>query len=183
MTPNPSPQNNPAQSNAQSTGPKTAAGKAASSRNAMRHGLTGRIDRVTLGRYLSVILNKPNLALTDFAPVDELGQAALALASAEVRLLRAQTALQEHLASTGATEATHHIASLTDDIGDDILKALVDPQRQQAALALFQALHDVSFKAQLNAKSLRLMNRYLREAQTGRTRALRRVATLRRKRA
>ena len=65
---------------AKSTGPKTRAGKAASSKNARRHGATGAPDPRRVASWLSVILDRPQVTPRDLLPADAAGDLALTLA-------------------------------------------------------------------------------------------------------
>ena len=75
------------------TGPRTAAGKAISSQNARRHGLTAGPDVGSVRQWFRVILNRPDakLQVGDVLTFAEIF--ALSLARAEVQLKRTHRAL------------------------------------------------------------------------------------------
>ena len=77
----------------QSTGPRTSAGKAISSQNARRHGLTAGPDVGSIRQWFRVILNRPDVKLQvdDVLTFTEI--LALSLARAEVQLRRTHLAL------------------------------------------------------------------------------------------
>ena len=77
----------------ESTGPRTSAGKAISSQNARRHGLTAGPDAGSVRQWFCVILNRPDVKLQvdDVPTVAEI--VALSLARAEVQLRRTHLAL------------------------------------------------------------------------------------------
>ena len=78
-----------------STGPKSQKGKAASARNARRHGLTSRPDPAQVLAWLAIILDDPDVSPESLFPNDERGIRALALARAEARLATAERSLKE----------------------------------------------------------------------------------------
>ena len=77
----------------ESTGPRTSAGKAISSQNARRHGLTARPDVGSVRQWFRIILNRPDakLQLDDVLTLAEIF--ALSLARAEVQVRCTQLAL------------------------------------------------------------------------------------------
>ena len=77
----------------ESTGPRASAGKAISSQNARRHGLTARPDVGSVRQWFGIILNKPDakLQLDDVLTLAEIF--ALSLARAGVQLRCAHFAL------------------------------------------------------------------------------------------
>lgn len=146
-----------------STGPKTQSGKAASARNARRHGATSAPAPRAVSAWLAVILDRPNVTMATLEPSDERGHRALALAKAEVRLASAQLALAEF------DEERRRQFNI-----EEILYAAADEtqcpvrRRNQAAESL-----KLIMAAEIAARSKRpLLVRYLREAQSRRRRAL-----------
>ena len=77
----------------ESTGPRTSAGKAISSQNARRHGLTARPDVGSVRQWFRIILNRSDakLRVDDVLSLAEI--LALSLARAEVQLKRTHLAL------------------------------------------------------------------------------------------
>jgi hypothetical protein len=77
----------------ESTGPRTSAGKAISSQNARRHGLTAGPDVGSVRQWFRIILNRPDarLRVDDVLTLAEI--LALSLARAEVQLRRNHLAL------------------------------------------------------------------------------------------
>ena len=77
----------------ESTGPRTSAGKAISSQNARRHGLTAGPDVGSVRQWFRIILNRPDakLRVDDVLTLAEI--LALSLARAEVQLRRTYLAL------------------------------------------------------------------------------------------
>ena len=77
----------------ESTGPRTSAGKAISSQNARRHGLTAGPDVGSVRQWFRIILNRPDakLQVDDMLSLAEI--VALSLARTEVQLRRTHRAL------------------------------------------------------------------------------------------
>ena len=77
----------------ESTGPRTSAGKAISSQNARRHGLTAGPDVGSVRQWFRIILNRPDVKLQvdDVLTLAEI--VALSLARTEVQLRRTHRAL------------------------------------------------------------------------------------------
>ena len=77
----------------ESTGPQTSAGKAISSQNARRHGLTAEPDVGSVRQWFRIILNRPDakLQVDDMLSLAEI--VALSLARTEVQLRRTHLAL------------------------------------------------------------------------------------------
>lgn len=162
-------------SNAQkSTGPKTASGRAISSQNARRHGVTGKADPERLSKLLAVILDAPNVDLTHLYASDTKIAAARDLATAEVRLETAERALIEFEAGrgrledhpTGIAESIELVKDCFDFLGPDRLSA-------EEFLDKIEELERLAAKEmKFGGRRHRLLRRYLREAQTGRSSAL-----------
>ncbi|MEQ3729299.1 MAG: hypothetical protein ABNH38_17990 [Tateyamaria sp.] len=133
-----------------STGPKTAAGKAAVSQNARRHGATSKPDLTSVVAWARVILNAPDLAPSDLLSGDRRIEVALALAEAEARVGSAQAAIN-------AFERGGQMAE------KNISQAGAFNQRSKA-----QAPHKGGARG---GRQHRLLKRYLREARGHRKRA------------
>ena len=85
--------NRSAKEKRESTGPRTSVGKAISSQNARRHGLTAGPDAGSVRQWFRIILNRPDarLRVDDVLTLAEI--LALSLARAEVQLKRSHLAL------------------------------------------------------------------------------------------
>lgn len=90
------------------TGPRTANGKGVSAMNSHRHGATGEPDQTLVARYLSVILDQPQISLGDLVDPDDAMRQALALAQAEARLVVVQNALTASEVQVNDTPAPRH---------------------------------------------------------------------------
>lgn len=77
----------------ESTGPRTSAGKAISSQNARRHGLTAGPDVGSVRQWFRIILNRPDAKLQVGDVLTLAETLALSLARAEVQLRRTHRAL------------------------------------------------------------------------------------------
>ena len=155
---------------AKSTGPKTLDGKAKSAQNARRHGATRAPDPHCVASWLAVILGRPQMTHKDLMPKDEAGQLAVNLAVAEARLCAAEGAL-----ATCAGE---------DEEGDDFndlfkqaLDAAFDTSiHLKERRAIYSDIMQLSLmriaKADADARRLRLLTRYAREARSARSSAI-----------
>lgn len=159
-----------------STGPRTSAGKAISSQNARRHGATSKPPQGLVSSWLSVILNRPDMDATSFAPSNEIDHAALRLASAEARLTQCQNALAEFVSSSHSEDE--------DELDVDALYKLISNELEAGKLSIDiinlvgrfidhveGTRFDIAFVKRSHG---RLLKRYVREAQTGRSSALKR---------
>ena len=81
------------------TGPTTAEGKAVSSKNALRHGLTAELSAGSVAAWFNIILDTPAGGFEEPRASDALREAAVRLAVAEVRYHRALDALCAHTAA------------------------------------------------------------------------------------
>lgn len=82
-----------------STGPRTVEGKARSSQNTRRHGVTAKPTRSRVAVWFRVILNDPHVDPSAFLSGDRTVELALRLAEAEARLATARDALEQHQAA------------------------------------------------------------------------------------
>ena len=168
-----------------STGPKTEEGKAVVAANALRHGATARLDMNSVSVWLSIILDRPNVTPQDLLPEDERGYRALMLAKAEVRLAHVETIARE-LEARGEPTLVHTTQQISVIISvdtemfvqmvRDLMKA---PKLTAKNILRIQALCDnlARFSPDLPElfdylQKVRLMARYLAEAQSQRRRAL-----------
>lgn len=159
-----------------STGPKTAQGKTVSSQNARRHGLTSKSSPSSIGTWLSVILEKPEIEPRDMYPDHETGQAALVLAEAEARLLQAETALHDFEMNADRMRDHQEDTESAAELLMSLIQTRMCTQAQlDAGARLLQTFGNPDeFSNVYGGKRHQLLKRYVREAQTGRRRALRR---------
>lgn len=157
-------------------GPRTAEGRAASARNARKHGATAQPEPTRVGMWLKIILDKPNLDPKDFMPDREQGAAALQLATAEARLVMAQTALADFEDGAGPpSEYALELVELTDMISFELEDPTTTLHEARSGKALLNRIaRHMLAETRIGGKLHRLLKRYLREAQTGRSKALRR---------
>ena len=160
----------------QSTGPKSAEGKAISSQNACRHGATGQLPREQVSQWLAIILDQPDIEVTSFVPISEVDHAALQLASAEARLAQCQNAFADFLEHFATEDAeTLDINALYNLITHELESNGLSRDILSLVVRFTDHLEDIKPNVALIKRTQhRLMKRYLREAQTGRSRALRR---------
>ncbi len=76
-----------------STGPSSARGKAVVAQNARRHGATSKPHPASVAAWLRIILDKPDLDMSDVLGNDTRISCALALAEAEVKMWTTRSAL------------------------------------------------------------------------------------------
>ena len=157
-----------------STGPKTATGRAISSKNARRHGVTGMADPARVLRLLAVILDEPDVDLTHLYSPDPKDAAARDLATAEVRLETAERALIDFEAGRGRLEGHPPLTNIAIHFIRDCYE-----YGFPIPISAEELLDDMGELERLAAKEMkfggrrhRLLRRYVREAQTGRSRAL-----------
>ena len=153
-----------------STGPKTDVGKAVTAQNARRHGATAQPKPSTVGTWLSVILDRADIKLTDLMPGDERGFRALALARAEAQLVAAEEALRdfEDTAISPGETVPGQIRDIT-----AILRDLSGHARRSKEMQLNTALLRLLRHTEHNERVLgcgrhNLLKRYLREARARR---------------
>jgi hypothetical protein len=156
-----------------STGPRTAVGKAAVSGNARRHGATAQPKPSTVGAWLSVILDRPDIKLTDLMPGDERGFRALALARAEAQRVAAEEALRGF--EDTATSPSETVPGLISD-ATATLRGMSGYARRSKDMQLNTALlrmmrHTERDERLLGRGRHKLLKRYLREARSRRRRA------------
>ena len=153
-----------------STGPRTDVGKATVAQNARRHGATSQPKPSTVGAWLSVILDRPDIKPTDLMPGDELGFRALALARADAQRVAAEEALRDFedtAISPGETvpgqisEATVMLRDLSGHA-----RRSKDMQLNTALLRLLR--HTEHNERVLGCGRHNLLKRYLREARARR---------------
>lgn len=169
-----------------STGPKMEAGKAVVSANALRHGATARLDMNSVSVWLSIILNRPDVTPQDLLPEDEKGYRALMLAKAEVRLAQVETAARELEAQGEPTlaYARQQISVCGVSVETEVFVQMVRDIMKAPKVTVNDILRVEAFCDSLARISpcmpdlfdylqrVRLMARYLGEAQSQRRRAL-----------
>ena len=167
------------QANAQkSTGPKTADGKAVVAGNAKKHGVTGRPDPDRLRAWLGVILGHAQIGAADLIPSDDYGLRALALAEAEARLVSVQEAmwaLEEKRVSTAPVTMAalvadaEDVAALTHEM---IAFTGAVKQGFRTDIRIVNDKHGARTVGMTPYENrVRIMTRYLAEAQSHRRRA------------
>ena len=155
-----------------STGPKTAAGKAASSRNALTHGLTAAIADEEVRAYYEII--------REMMPLEGRGidaaraeVRALELATAEARLARARLAEVQALSKgDSAARLLPEIDMVDDSVAEDaaLWKQFTVRDLLQAAKLKLRISRCGERSA---AKTYRRQSRYLKEAERQHANALR----------
>jgi hypothetical protein len=155
-----------------STGPKTAAGKAASSRNALTHGMTAAIADEEVRAYYEII--------REMMPLEGLGLdaaraevRALELATAEARLARARLAeVRELSKGDSAARLLLEIDMVDDSVAEDaaLWKQFTIRDLLQAAKLKLRISRCGERSA---AKTYRRQSRYLKEAERQHAAALR----------
>mgnify|MGYP001089534696 CR=1 FL=1 len=161
-----------------STGPKSAHGKAVVAGNAKKHGVTGRPDPDRLRAWLGVILGRAQIGPADLMPSDDYGLRALALAEAETRLVAVQEAMQaltqETVSTAPATMAalvadaedvaalTHEMIAFTGDVKQGFRTNIRIVNDKRGARTVGMTPYE---------NRIRIMTRYLAEAQARRRRA------------
>src|SRR6056297_28191 len=166
---------------AQSTGPRTGRGKAASARNAQKHGALARPETDRITTWLQVILDEPERTSVDLSGdilhLDDRTGCAIRLAEAEARLCAAEAALrarEDGSPSQGADSAD------ADGVGDfkvqvdALLEGLEAEGLSVAALTEAMGLLRVLEAPTAHhrrAHALRLRRRYVAEARARRRKA------------
>lgn len=162
--------------NAQSsTGPTSAEGKARVAQNARRHGATERPNAAQVATWLRIILDAPEFSMGDLLGAGARERCALALAEAEVRLIRAEQAWAAFEAAKG-TETPESVALRAEMA--KLLEAMAEGDfpgnRRETGFALLKELGQAQRRQfQRDKNRGPLLQRYLREAHTRRKRCFR----------
>jgi len=157
------------------TGPITAEGKAVSSRNALRHGLTAEPSAGSVAAWFNIILDSPADTFEEPSSSDPLREATLRLAVAEVRYHRALHALCAHgMAPKSARQAANKVHTEMKTALDhrDAVSGGAPPDLATLDYldVMLEQLEPLTAEAE---RDRRLHERYLGEARSERRRALR----------
>lgn len=157
------------------TGPTTAEGKAVSSRNALRHGLTAEPSAGSVAAWFNIILGSPAGAFEEPSSRDPLREATLRLAIAEVRYHRALHALYAHaMAPKSARQAANKVHTEMRTALDHREAVSGGAPPDLATLdyidKMLEQLEPLAAEAE---RDRRLQERYLGEARSERRKALR----------
>ena len=157
------------------TGPVTEAGKAVSSQNARKHGLSVPPDVALVSQWLNVILNKTGDDQEETSAAGPRRDAALRLAIAEARYHRALHKVDTHESEPGsAQQLAMKLRQEIWDVLDGMPKQIADgpPDPCELAYANF-AIKQLEQLFEQISHERRLYNRYLGEARAQRSKALR----------
>ena len=157
------------------TGPVTKAGKAVSSQNARKHGLSAPPDVALVSQWFNVILNNHENDFEEPNASDPRREVALRLAIAEARYHRALHKVDTHESEPGsAQQLAMKLRQEIWDVLDDMPKKIADgpPDPDALAYANFAIKQLEELFAQISHER-RLYKRYLGEARAQRMKALR----------
>jgi hypothetical protein len=157
------------------TGPTTAEGKAVSSRNALRHGLTAEPSAGSVEAWFNIILDSPAGVFEEPSSSDPLREATLRLAVAEVRYHRALHVLSTHaMAPKSARQAANKVHTEMRTALDHREAVSAGAPPDLATLdyldLMLEKLEPLTAEAE---RDRRLHERYLGEARSERRQALR----------
>ena len=157
------------------TGPTTAEGKAVSSQNALRHGLTAEPSAGSVAVWFNIIFDSPTGGFEEPSSSDPLREATLRLALAEVRYHRALHALCAYAAApTSAQQAANKVHTEMRTALDHREAVSGGAPPDLATLdyidKMLEQLEPLAAEAE---RDRRLQERYLGEARSERRKALR----------
>jgi hypothetical protein len=161
-----------------STGPMSGKGKATSSKNAQKHGLTTPPDWHQVTSWYRIIMADPD-AVTDALSTDGGARAALTLAEAEASRERAARAEADHLwdmSNSTLSKGNRSLADLAElDLNDiETLDFLIERTTEQDLRAVLQMMKQKSpNRPAAQRDTLKRLRRYRREAEARRRKALR----------
>jgi len=156
-----------------STGPKSAAGKAAVSQNARRHGATAQPEPEDISRWLRIILDDPEVMPDVILAGGARAARALDLAEAEARLVVCDEALHAFEAGLGdPDDAVHGYLRIAAQINAEFRYPGCDRESERIGNALLREMAQQTIDEKMRGgKRHRLLKRYLREARAARRRA------------
>jgi hypothetical protein len=157
------------------TGPVTDAGKAVSSQNARKHGLSAPPDVPLVSQWFNVILNNHVNDFEEPNASDPRREVAMRLAIAEARYHRALHKVDTHEREPGsAQQLAMKLRQEIRDVLDDMPKKIADgpPDPHALAYANFAIKQLEDLFAQIS-RERRLYRRYLGEVRAQRRKALR----------
>jgi hypothetical protein len=164
-----------------SSGPRSSSGKERVRHNARRHGATSTAEPESIVAWLRVILGNPDVAAGVIASNDETHQLAVSLAEAEARLVATRQALADFHADPDPINRDPELKDMVEDVGVHWAfteNTGLDEAAIEAAIEACIARARQDFYATFNRERMilrdaRLLQRYLREAQSRRNRAFR----------
>lgn len=156
-----------------STGPRTRRGKAAVSRNARRHGATGRPPKEDVASWLAIILDRPELKLGSLVPQTDLEFRALSLAEAEARVVMCRDTLDAFEAGEEEPDGSLNDLRNSRELMIELFEEGGNTQKQtrQFYSIMKRIMRVDDQETAFNGRRHKLLKRYLREANAARMKA------------